>query len=122
MVTENRPSTMVRGEGRGEQGDNPPILFLKSYFARNFFLEICFFVILQGTQNFFVPGTPRIFSGVLEKDQIYGVKITGRYICEPKQLNLFIFAHFPKQNYPPVTRKLSISPEQHFLKIYFSTS
>ena len=42
-----------------------------------------------------------------------------------KKLNLFIFAHAPKQNsppdfyhYPSGRKKLPISPEQHFLKIY----
>ena len=95
-------------------------LFLKSYFARGVFMEICFCIVLQGIQNFFGPSTPRILLGALEKFQIYGVKITGRYICEPKKMNLFIFAYSPKQNSPPGRRKLLISPKQHFLKIYFS--
>ena len=34
---------------------------------------------------------------VAEKFQIYSVKITGKYICESKKLNLFIFTHTPKQ-------------------------
>ena len=41
-------------------------LILKSYFARNVFLEICFCVILQGIQNCFVPCTPRISLGALK--------------------------------------------------------
>ena len=43
-----------------------------------------------------------------------------------KKLNLFIFTHAPRQNslpgfynYPPVRWKLSIPPEQRFLKIFF---
>ena len=40
-------------------------LFLKSNFARDAFLEIHFYVILQGIYNFFDPGTPRISSRVL---------------------------------------------------------
>ena len=41
-------------------------------------------------------------------------------------MNLFNFAHTPKQNsppgpyrYPPDRRELRIAPEQHFLKIFF---
>ena len=56
---------------------------------------------------------------VMEKFQIYGVKITGRYIVIQK-LNLFIFVHAPKQTSTPARKKLTISPEQRFLKIYFS--
>ena len=43
-----------------------------------------------------------------------------------KKLNLFNFTHAPKQNsppgfyhYPPGRRELRITPEQHFLKIFF---
>ena len=43
-----------------------------------------------------------------------------------KKLNLFNFTHAPKQNsppgfyhYPPGRRKLRITPEQHFLMIFF---
>ena len=39
---------------------------------------------------------------VVEKFQIYSVKITDKYICESKKLNLFIFAHAPKHNLPQV--------------------
>ena len=39
-----------------------------------------------------------------------------------QKTNFFIFAHAPKQNSPPDRRKLPISPEQGFLKIYFSLS
>ena len=43
-----------------------------------------------------------------------------------KKLNLFYFTYAPKQNsppgfyhYPPGRRKLRITPEQHFLMIFF---
>ena len=32
---------------------------------------------------------------------VNGAKITGKYICESKKLNLFIFTNAPKQNSPP---------------------
>ena len=83
MVVENRPLL-------------PPI-FLKSYFNRNVFLEICFCVTLQNNQDFFDAGTPRILLGTLEKFQIYGVTITGRYICEPKN-GIFLFLLIPPSN------------------------
>ena len=58
---------------------------------------------------------------VMEKFEIYGVKITGKYICELKKMNLFIFTHAPKQNfhsgsyhYPPGRRKLRIPPNNVF--------
>ena len=34
---------------------------------------------------------------ITEKLQIYGLKITGKNICESKKLNLFILTHVPKQ-------------------------
>ena len=62
---------------------------------------------------------------VAEKFHIYGVKITGKYIFESKNLNLFILS--PSKAFPqlfiitmPGRRKLSILPKQRFLKIYFS--
>ena len=49
---------------------------------------------------------------VAEKFQIYSVKITGKYICESKKLNLFIFTHTPsKPPYPP-PMFLSLFPRQ----------
>ena len=39
---------------------------------------------------------------VVEKFQIYGVKITEKCLCESKKMNLFIFTHAPKQNFPQV--------------------
>ena len=62
---------------------------------------------------------------VAEKFQIYSVKITGKYICESKKLNLFIFTHTLKQtplpppppcfyHYSPGRRKLTILPEDLF--------
>ena len=62
---------------------------------------------------------------VVEKFQIYGVKITGKYICESKKFDLCIFTHVPKQNstqgyyHPADRRKLPISHEQHILKVFF---
>ena len=38
---------------------------------------------------------------VAEKFHIHGAKITEKYICESKKLNLFIFAHVLKENSPP---------------------
>ena len=59
---------------------------------------------------------------ILEKFQIYGIKITGKYICESK-------VEFFKQNSPPGSyhylpgrRKLPIPPELRFLKINFFSS
>ena len=51
--------------------------------------------------------------------KFYSIKITGRYTFESKKMNLFIFIHAPKQNFPPGGRELPISPEQRFRKIYF---
>ena len=53
-----------RTRGR-DMGALPPLLFLKSYFARVVFLEIRFCVILQGIQNILRPGTLKISSRVL---------------------------------------------------------
>ena len=42
----------IRPHDEGQPGGQwPPSLFLKSYFARNVFLEIRLFVILQGIQS-----------------------------------------------------------------------
>ena len=43
-----------------------------------------------------------------QKFQIYGVKITGKYICESKKMNLFNFTHDPSRTLPQV---LTISPQ-----------
>ena len=50
-------------------GAMAPSLFLKSHFARNIFLEIRFCVILQGIQNFFGSGSPKISFGGLGRAQ-----------------------------------------------------
>ena len=61
---------------------------------------------------------------VAEKFQIYSVKITVNTLVSQK-IDLFIFTHAAKQNSPmgfyylPGRRELPISPEQHFLKIFF---
>ena len=52
-----------------------PQLFLKSYFARDVFLEICFCVILQGIQNWFGTNITRILSGALEKFQFMVLRL-----------------------------------------------
>ena len=61
----------------------------------------------------------------MEKFQIYSVKITANTVVNQKNES----AHFyscPKQksppgfyHYPPGRRELRITPEQHFLKIFF---
>ena len=55
------------------------------------------------------------------------VKITGKYICDSKKLNLFIFTHAHQAklshkflSLPPGRRKLPITSKQLFLKIFFS--
>ena len=52
-----------KGAGRG--GGHVPHWNLKLYFARNVFLEIRFYVIHEGIQNFLSPSTPKILSGGL---------------------------------------------------------
>ena len=47
---------------KGVSGGICSHFFLKSYFARDFILEICFCVILQDIQNFFGSGTSRMSS------------------------------------------------------------
>ena len=54
-----------RGWGCWDARGTCPTLFLKLYCARDVFPDICFCVILQGNQNVFGPGTPRILSGTL---------------------------------------------------------
>ena len=88
------------------------LLCCAGYFAKDVFLELHFCVTLQSIQNFFCPGTLSISSEALEKFQIYGVKITGRYSCEQKNW-IFSFLLIP-----PSRRKLPISPELYFLKIF----
>ena len=65
---------------------------------------------------------------VSEKFQILGIKITGKYVCELKNLiYLFIFTHLSKQKYPPqiliITtpgrRKLPVFPKHFFLNLFF---
>ena len=72
---------------------------------------------------------------VVEKFPIYGVKITGKYICESKNL-ICSFAHVPSKTLPKIfiitlpppppppsgRRKLPIPPKQRFLKINFFLS
>ena len=95
----------------------------KGYISPAYFLN-CF------SRNYIYP---TMFA---EKFQIHGVKITEKYICESKNsICSFLILHPPpsppppkkKKNLPQVfiittqgRRKLSISPKQRFLKIYFS--
>ena len=95
--------------------------FLKSYFAKDVFLEILFCVILQGIQTFFGPGTPRISSGAWTSFKFMVLRLLEETFVRQK-LNLFIFAHSPKQNSPPGRRKLPISPNSIFWKSVFSPS
>ena len=97
----------------GKQGGHGTPLFLKLYFARDVFLKICFCVILQGIQNFFRPCTPGILSKALEKLQIYAVKITGRYICVPKNW-IFSFLHIPQAKLSPRQKEIT-----HFTRTAF---
>ena len=53
LLTNLDPPT--REVGRGAGGHIPPVLFLRSYFAGDVFLEIRFCFILQDIQNFFIP-------------------------------------------------------------------
>ena len=78
---------------------------LKSYFPRDFFLEIHFCVILQCTQNFFDPSTPKIQSlvgglEIREKASFFITRIIARNIhfditqkCESFWLCL-VFSNF----------------------------
>ena len=66
---------------------------------------------------------------VAEKFHICGVKITGKYICESKMLNLFIFTHVSKKSYlrgsyhyNPGRRKLPILPPTAFSEGLFFSS
>ena len=52
------------------KGGHTHTFVLKSYFARDVFLEIRFCVILQGIQNFFGPSTPRFSSGALKEQNL----------------------------------------------------
>ena len=62
MVVEN---CLLDKGGGGSHALSP--LLVKSYFARDVSLEICFCVILQAIQNIFGPSTPRILTRALEK-------------------------------------------------------
>ena len=58
-------------KGMGGGGAIATSLFLKSYFARDVFLEIHFRVILQDMQNYFGLGIPRISSGALVQEYLF---------------------------------------------------
>ena len=58
----------------------------------------------------------------LGKSFTFMVLILQEDKLQVKKLNLFILVHVLKQNSPLGRKKLTISPEQHFLKIYFSPS
>ena len=61
---------------------------------------------------------------VSEKFQIYSVKVTANLWVN--KLDLSIFSHVPKQNFPPCfyqycsgRRKFPIAPKECFLKMFF---
>ena len=58
----------------------------------------------------------------LRKSFTFMVLILQEDKLQVKKLNLFILVHVLKQNSPLGRKKLTISPEQHFLKIYLSPS
>ena len=61
------PGLPTKGEARGDMAS----YFLKLNFGRNIFLKIHFCVILQGIQNIFGPGTPRISSAAGLRMSLY---------------------------------------------------
>ena len=67
-------------------------------------------------ESFLKPIYPII---VAEKFQIYGVKITGKYISESKKLNLFLFAHVSKENSPQAKGNFPFHPNSIFWKSIF---
>ena len=94
-------------------------LFLNPYFARDVFLEICFCVILQGIKNFFWRRHSQYLVRGYEKiSNLWCWDNWKRHLWAEK-LNLFIFVHSSKPNSPPGRRKLPISPDQYFVRIYF---
>ena len=101
--------------GHGGHGSS---FFLNPYFARDVFLKNLLLCHSSRNQKLFWRRHSQNLVRGHEKNSNYGVEITGRDICEPK-LNLFIFAHSSKPNSPPGRRKLPISPDQHFVRIYF---
>ena len=72
--------------------------------------------------KFFWPPHSQIFvRGIRKVSNLWCYDYWKVYLWARK-LNLFTFADCSEQNSPPARRKLLISPEQHFLEIYFSHS
>ena len=82
----------------GAHGSLP--FFLKSYFARDVFLEIFFRVILQGIQNFSGPGISKVSSGALccccniENFQVLG-GMFGKLFRFSENLARFVYLKHP---------------------------
>ena len=91
MVAENRP--LNKGGERGRESWHPTLLFLKSYFAKDVFLEICFVPFSKASKTFLAPAS--------RQRPWKSFKFMVLRLLEinlwAKKLNLFIFAHFPKQ-------------------------
>ena len=101
-----------RGEGKGTY--MPPTFLWNRIFPDTFSWKFVFVSFSKAFKTFLALALPKF--------QIYGVKITGRYICEPKNWICSFFYHSPKQNSPLSQRKLIISPDWRFLNIYCSPS
>ena len=108
MVVENRPLN----EGGG-QGGMPP-LFLKSYLARDVFLEIQFCVILQGIQNVFGPGTPRVLSGAWKSFKFIVLRVMEDTFVSQKA-ECFHFCSLLEPKLSPRQKEIT-----HFTRIAFS--
>ena len=101
------------GGGGGGQGGMPP-LFLKSYFARDVFLEIQFCVILQGIQNVFGPGTPRVLSGAWKSFKFIVLRVMEDTFVSQKA-ECFHFCSLLEPKLSPRQKEIT-----HFTRIAFS--
>ena len=75
--------------------------------------------ILQGMRNFLGPSIPRISSGAREKIRIYGVKITGRDICDPKNWIFLFLLNLPSKTLPQEEENYQFHPNSVFWKSVF---
>ena len=114
MVAENRPLN-EEGGGRGGAGGHGPPLFLKPYFARNVFLEICFCVILQGIQNFFLaPAFPKSCQGPWKSFKFMVLRLLKETFVSRK-IESFHFCSFPQVKRSPRQKEIT-----HFTRTVFS--
>ena len=89
------------GRGKGGAGGHGPPLFLKPYFARNIFLEICFCVILQGIQNFFLaPAFPKSCQGPWKSFKFMVLRLLKETFMSRK-IESFHFCSFPQVKRSP---------------------